>query len=193
MARNKKNSIFLNYFKPSLYVENISKINIASLKSSGIKLIICDLDNTLISLSERMPSKEALEFIKAVKLSEIEFVLFSNNIRSRVENFAKKAEVEHYFWDCKKPLISKMAFIQKRFNLNKDEIIMVGDQLITDILFANRSYIKSILVTPLKRSSEGSKITNWFENIILKNLEQKNILHEGFYTEGELGEKYDIL
>ncbi|WP_338982828.1 YqeG family HAD IIIA-type phosphatase [Spiroplasma endosymbiont of Othius punctulatus] len=193
MAKNKQKSIFLNYFKPSLYVENVSKINIASLKSSGIKLIICDLDNTLISFSERMPSKESIEFIKAIKLSEIEFVLFSNNIRSRVENFSKKAEVANYFWDCKKPLTSKMTYIQKKFNFNKDEIIMIGDQLITDIFFANRCYIKSILVTPLKRSSEGNKITNWFENIVLKNLEQKNILHEGFYTEGELGEKYEIL
>ncbi|WP_339022287.1 YqeG family HAD IIIA-type phosphatase [Spiroplasma endosymbiont of Crioceris asparagi] len=151
------------------------------------------MDNTLISFGERLPSIDVVNFINNVKKMGIEFVLFSNNIKSRVENFAKKAGIDNYFWDCRKPLIGKMKIIDNLFNFNRDEMIFIGDQLITDIFFANRCHIKSILVTPLKRSEDENKFIKFLENKILKKLEQKNIIHEGFYTDSELTESYEIL
>lgn len=183
----------LNYFKPSIYLESYKKINIESLRNSGIKLVMCDMDNTLIGWNERIPNTDIINFVKSVYSHNMEFVLFSNNIRSRVENFAKKAGIKNYFWDCKKPLLGKMKLVRKLLPYKESEIVLIGDQLITDVLVANRSHIKSILVTPLSRNDGGSKIVRFLEKIIIKHLAQKNILHEGFYNEGELGGNYEIL
>lgn len=197
MKQSKKNTkkgfLLLNYFKPSIYLENYKKINLDSLKNSGIKVIICDMDNTLISFNERVPSLDTIKFIKSVEEKGMEFILFSNNVKSRVENFAKKADIKNYFWDCKKPFLSKMRVLKKILPYKESEMVMVGDQLVTDILVANRSHIKSILVSPLSRINQDSKLVKFLEKYILKSLAQKNILHEGFYNEGELGGKYEIL
>ncbi|AUM62652.1 YqeG family HAD IIIA-type phosphatase [Spiroplasma monobiae] len=194
MANKKGNNfLLLNYFKPSIYLESYSKVNLASLKNSGIKLVMCDMDNTLIGWNERIPSPDVINFIKNVYSQNMEFVLFSNNIRSRVENFAKKAGIKNYFWDCKKPLLGKMKVVKRLFNYKEEEMILIGDQLVTDVLVANRAHIKSILVSPLSRNKEESKTVQFFEKFISKKLSQKNILHEGFYNEGEIGGNYEIL
>ncbi|QHX36656.1 YqeG family HAD IIIA-type phosphatase [Spiroplasma sp. BIUS-1] len=194
MANKKSNNfLLLNYFKPSIYLESYEKVNLASLKNSGIKLVMCDMDNTLIGWNERIPSSDVINFIKSVYAQNMEFVLFSNNIRSRVENFAKKAGIKNYFWDCKKPLLGKMKIVKKLFKYKEEEMILIGDQLVTDVLVANRAHIKSILVSPLSRNKEESKTVQFLEKHILKKLSQKNILHEGFYNEGEIGGNYEIL
>ncbi|QEH61854.1 hypothetical protein SCHIN_v1c06570 [Spiroplasma chinense] len=193
MANKKNNFLLLNYFKPSIYLESYKKINLESLKNSGIKLVMCDMDNTLISFNERIPNSDVINFVKSVYSHNMEFVLFSNNIRSRVENFAKKAGIKNYFWDCKKPLLGKMKLVKKLMPYKETEMVLIGDQLITDVLVANRSHIKSILVSPLGRNNGETKIVQFLERFILKRLAQKNILHEGFYNEGELGGKYEIL
>ncbi|QBQ07687.1 putative phosphatase [Spiroplasma gladiatoris] len=190
---SKKSFLLLNYFKPSIYLESYKKINLDSLKNSGIKLVMCDMDNTLISWNERIPNADVIKFVKSVYAHNMEFVLFSNNIRSRVENFAKKAGIRNYFWDCKKPLMGKFKLVKKLMPYKENEIVLIGDQLITDVLVANRGHIKSILVSPLGRTNGEKKIVQFLEGFILNRLTQKNILHEGFYNEGELGGNYEIL
>ncbi|AOG60536.1 putative phosphatase [Spiroplasma helicoides] len=193
MAKGKKSFLLLNYFKPSIYLESYKKVNLESLKNSGIKLVMCDMDNTLIGWNERIPTTDVINFVKAVYAHNMEFVLFSNNIRSRVENFAKKAGIKNYFWDCKKPLLGKMKLVKKLMPYKENEVVLIGDQLITDVLVANRCHIKSILVSPVGRNNGESKFMQFLENFIFKRLAQKNILHEGFYNEGELGGNYEIL
>lgn len=191
--KNPKKSLFLNYFKPSIYIESVQKIDLDGLVDSGIRLILCDMDNTLLKWNERIPSHDAITFISHVKEKGLDFILFSNNSRGRVENFAQKAGVTNYFWDCKKPLLGKINLVKKMVNYKESEMIIIGDQLVTDVLVANRAHIKSILVKPLSRVNRGSKILLFFEQLIFKKLEQKNILHVGFYNEGDLGGDYEIL
>ncbi|AKX34149.1 putative phosphatase HAD-superfamily/subfamily IIIa protein [Spiroplasma litorale] len=193
MQNFKSKSLLLNYFKPSIYLESYKKINLNSLKNSGIKLILCDMDNTLIGWNQRIPNNEVINFVKNVYYHNMEFVLFSNNIRSRVENFAKKAGIENYFWDCKKPLLGKMKIIKRLFDYKEEEMILIGDQLVTDILVANRSHIKSILISPISRDVKSNKFVHYIEDKLFKKLAQKNILHEGFYDEGDIGGNYEIL
>ena len=50
----------------------------------------------------------------------------------------------------------------------KDEIVMIGDQLLTDILGAGTFGIKTILVKPLKLSdAKKTRVNRFFENLIL--------------------------
>jgi HAD superfamily phosphatase (TIGR01668 family) len=185
--------LLLNYFKPTIYLKSVHRINLDLLRGIGIKAIICDMDNTLLGWNERIPSKTTIDFIKNVRHHGMEFILFSNNIKSRVENFAEKAGINNYFWDCKKPLLSKIKILKKILPYKEQEMIIVGDQLVTDVLVANRAHIKSILVEPISRVDGGSKIIGFFERWINKKLAQKNILHDGFYNEDELGGQYEIL
>ena len=191
--KQKNRNLLLNYFKPSIYVKDVNKINLESLKKHGIKVIICDLDNTLAPFYRRIPNADNFQLIRKVEELGMKFVLLSNNARKRVERFAQKAEIKYFYWNAKKPLLKYFKVISKQFNVQPNEMIMVGDQLITDILFANRAHIESILVVPVTGVDESSRLIRMLDNLVYKRLAQKNILHKGFFDEGEFGVDYDIL
>lgn len=191
--QNKKSSLLLNYFKPSIYVKDINKINLDSLQKHGIKVFVCDLDNTLIPFYRRIPTFENIKFINKVKSKGMEFVIVSNNIKKRFERYAKKAGVEHYYSNARKPLLKSIRMIKRKFNVKSNEIIIVGDQLITDIFMANRAHIESILVVPITSFTESKRLTRFLERFIYNKLTQENILSESFFEEGEYNEEYDIL
>ena len=78
-----------------------------------------------------------------------------------------------------KPLKFKLNKFIKKENLKKDEIIIVGDQLLTDILCSKRLKIKSILVTPACSGDlVQTKINRFFDNIIRKKQMRKGYLNK---------------
>ena len=59
--------------------------------------------------------------------------------------------------------------IKNKFNYKKEQMCMIGDQLMTDILGANRYGIYTILVDPLgKKDLKVTSINRFFEKKILK-------------------------
>lgn len=189
-----KKNLFLNYFKPSIYLRSIKEINVNQLKRQGIKLFIADLDNTLVPHYTRLPSKEVFELIKKVKEAGMEFVIMSNNIRSRVEMFGKKAKVEWYA-SSKKPFkFAAKKIMNKYSHILPSEVIMIGDQIILDILVANRMKWESILVQPLVSTNyKFNGFNDFLENRVYKNLERKNILRRGEFIEGEVSNRFMLL
>ena len=51
-------------FIPSFYFKSIYDIPLEDWKKAGIRLILTDLDNTLISYNEAMPNEALFEFKK---------------------------------------------------------------------------------------------------------------------------------
>ncbi len=192
--KNKRRGLIFNYFKPSIYVRSFKDVNISQLKRQGIKLFICDLDNTLVPHYTKLPNKNVINFIAKIRDVGIEFVIMSNNTKNRVRLFAQKAGVENWYSNAKKPF-KKIAWkiIQKHKFLPSETIIM-GDQIILDILIANRLKCESILVQPLV--STDYKM-NWFniflEKVIYKKLEKKNILFQNKFSFNQAKTKIELL
>ncbi|CAM9146204.1 YqeG family HAD IIIA-type phosphatase [Mycoplasma marinum] len=195
MQNNKhKKGLIVNYFKPSIYVRSFKDVNLNLLKEQGIKMMICDLDNTLVPHYTRFPNKEVLRFLEAVKQYGIKFVVVSNNTKKRVSVFCNKAKIKHYKGNAKKPLKSSVLNIMKESGFEPKETIIMGDMIITDILIANRMKIESILVQPLVSTDYKMSATHMFlENVIYKKLEKKNILKRGQYSSGHLETSFELL
>ncbi|MCK5867076.1 MAG: YqeG family HAD IIIA-type phosphatase [Mycoplasmataceae bacterium] len=190
----KRKGIISNFFRPSIYVRSFNDININQLKRQGIKLMVCDLDNTLAPHYTKFPNKDVLKFINGVKSAGIEFVILSNNIRTRVGAFAKKAEVDNFYPNGKKPFKKVAKKILDERNYIHSDVIFVGDQIIMDILVANRLKCESILVQPLVSTDYKMNSFNLFlENRIYKNLERKNILKKGDFSTGNLGDGFELI
>lgn len=119
------------------------------MKEQGIKLFFCDLDNTLVPHFKIMPTEEVLKFIDNVRAQGMTFVLLSNNFNKRVRFFAQKSFIKHYFGMVKKPSTKIVKKFMKNHNFKPYETIVMGDQLVTDILMANRLKLESILVQPI--------------------------------------------
>ena len=77
----------------------------------------------------------------------------------------------------KKPFAHKVKKFLKNNNINDyNEIIMIGDQLVTDILCANNVGVESILIKSISRESEKlyTIVNRWREPYIVKRIARKN-------------------
>ena len=171
----------MNNFIPDIYVNNIFDINYEKLRKNGIKCILFDLDNTIAPISVEEPSKEIKDLFAYLDDLNIKVIIISNSSKKRVSPFKEHLNVDSCF-SSKKPFKFKYKKILKLYKFSESEVACVGDQLLTDILGANRMGFTSILV---ERLSENelifTKINRFFEKFIFKNLEKKEIYKKGKY------------
>lgn len=168
----------MNYFKPNAFVPSFQQIDIMSLKKSGIKLLVCDLDNTLAPHFNKFPINDAINFCQEIKKNGIIFVLASNNFKKRVKAFADKINPDVVIWNCKKPLKHKIKKNIKKFNVKPSEIVFIGDQFLIDVFCANRFGAKSILVFPLtnvKYQTQKGRLSSFIEKAIYKKISLQNM------------------
>lgn len=158
---------------PNVYLKNVKEITLELLKQNNIKGIILDVDNTLIDYYKNMP-EGILEWCKDMQTEGIKFCIASNsNKKEKVKNVAEKLNIPFIFF-AKKPLKFGLNKAKNIMQLKRYEIAVVGDQIFTDILGANRCKMFSILVDPIKEKDMlitiiKRPIENLIKNKYLKN------------------------
>ncbi len=173
----------MKLFTPDKYVKSYQDVDLEGLKRLGIKLIICDVDNTLVAHDEKKPNQKVHQFKNKVVEEGFEFCLISNNVSERVSVFANELDVKYYA-NAKKPSLFTYHKISKDYHLNANQIAGIGDQLLTDILGGNRANIYTILTHPLyTKDLIWTKINRSLENLVFKRLMRKGILKKGEFNE----------
>lgn len=177
--KEKKRGFMLQLFAPKKYIKDYRFVDFNDLKKQGIKLLICDIDNTLAAHDQKHPDEKVKKFIKSVQAQHFEICLISNNVSERVETFAKELHLPTYPM-AKKPLKKTYRKIIEDYRVNPHEIAAIGDQLLTDVLGGNRMGIYTILTVPLyQKDLIWTKINRTLENQVFKRLEKKGYLKKG--------------
>lgn len=170
----------MSYFKPDCYKKNIFEIDYKKLKSIGIKCLVFDLDNTLGLVSNKNCPDEAVKLIKKLKKDFI-VEICSNNTTGRLKPYLDELEIDGVSWSFK-PSIKGVYKIRKKYNLNKKEMCIIGDQIVTDIFTGKRYGIYTVLVDPLGvKDLKITSLNRVIENFILKRYKKKNIFERGSY------------
>ncbi len=169
----KKKSILKNFY-PEYTFEKVEDIPYELLNKLGIKLILMDMDNTLIDSKGKF-SKELRKWIKNIKAKGIKLYIVSNSISEKTVKAVSKALGVKYFYKASKPSRKGFRKVCDNFpEINKSEILMIGDQLFTDVWGGNRFNIRTILVRRLnKREIFISRIKRPFERLILNHYYKK--------------------
>lgn len=175
-------------FIPTDYKKSIYDIDFDKLYAEGKRVILTDLDNTLISYRFDLPDETVQNFLN--KLQErFEVVLVSNSMKNRVKKFADAAGIP-YVYSSGKPRRRglKKAVKLLKGNYSKDQMVLLGDQIMTDSLAANRFGIDVILVDAIDRKTEKwyTKVNRQREKRVMKKIIKK---HNDLYTSLRLGEK----
>ncbi len=182
----------LTYFKPSIFVESIKDIHINNLKLQGFKMVICDLDNTLVPHFTKTPTMVVINFIKQIRDQGLMFVIVSNNSKKRVKEFCKNLEIDGYIYSAMKPTLFKIKKFFRKNNVKLDDVIFIGDQVITDIWMANRLKCKSILTLPLVGSTNKKGwLISFIDKYIYMYLQNNNFINSN--DELKVEELYEIL
>lgn len=168
-------------FQPTMYKKSIYDIRYDLLKKQGITVLIFDLDNTLALIDERECPKKSRDLIRKLK-KDFTIYIISNNEATRIEPYVRILGIEGIA-KARKPFTAGLRRILKRGH-SREEMVMIGDQLVTDILSGNLFSIKTIWVDPLgERDLKITKFNRFLERQILKYYRHKNILERGKYYE----------
>ncbi len=135
-------------FIPDIMFDSIHDITPDYLLSKGIRAVVLDIDNTLVTYGMPEPTAEVTNWIEALQAKGISVALASNNGRERVERFNKKLGV---FTTYKSGKPSPRAVVAScgHFGVRPEETAVIGDQIFTDVCCAKRAGALAILVTPL--------------------------------------------
>lgn len=164
----------MNNFVPDMYFENIYLIDYKKLKKIGIKCLLFDLDNTIVSYETNTPDKKLQELFYKLE-TDFKIIIISNNTKDRVRPFKEKLNVDSSYKSMK-PLKKKYLKILNIYNYNDTEIACIGDQLLTDILGANKMNFTSILVNPISPNEPlKTRFNRIFERRIIKKLNRLGI------------------
>ena len=153
---------------PDIYVKNVLKINEEIIKANSIKALLLDVDNTIMYYNKT--TIDGLEeWIKQMKALGIKLcILSNNNNKEKVRKLANILDIPFIYF-AMKPFKSGFKRAAKMLGIDIKNIGVVGDQIFTDILGANRMHMVSILTKPLeKRDFLVTKVKRPFENAIIK-------------------------
>ncbi|GLC88523.1 YqeG family HAD IIIA-type phosphatase [Lysinibacillus piscis] len=164
-----------NFLLPNEFVTNIFAITPEKLQELGIKGIITDLDNTLVEWDRADATEELIVWLRIMKAAGIRVIIASNNNEARVKHFAEPLGIP-YIHKARKPLRNAFYSGVVQLGLRPEEIAMVGDQLLTDVMGANRLGLHTILVKPVAQS-DGlvTKLNRFIERRVFNDLKRKGM------------------
>ena len=167
----------LKKFIPDYYFKSVFDIPYEELYKKGIRLILTDLDNTLISYSETMPNERLFELKKKIEDMGFEFIIVSNSRKNRVDNFSRAYDIKYHKFSTK-PLkrgIRRAIKTLAKRKYNNDEIILLGDQLMTDVLGGKRCKLQVALIEPIDKGTDikATRLNRAIEGFFLKRIKRK--------------------
>ena len=142
----------LKIFYPYEYVESVFSIDYKKLYEKGYRGLIFDIDNTIQRPAEDS-ERNCDESLKGVLTKGFKPLVLSKNSEKRVQKFLENID-SLYIHDAKKPSVPNYLKSLEMLNLKKEEAVVIGDQVFTDVLGANRSGIASILVKYMDKGNE---------------------------------------
>jgi uncharacterized protein len=160
-------------FTPNRTCHRLNEVNLEDLRISGKKLILLDVDHTIVPWKKETFSEEILYWIYNAKELGFHLCILSNTRHpERLQRIAEKLDVKALRGKFK-PNPQMYHEAMKIFSASRDETIMIGDQIMTDILGAGRSGIDSIWLSKMSGPEFfGTKFNRLIE-LIIKKIIQK--------------------
>lgn len=170
----------MSKYIPTKLALSVYDIDYNELYANGKRIILFDLDNTLISYYENKPNEKLIEFGNKLLSMGFKVYVLSNNKGSRISLFMETFPATGSGNLMKKPFAYKVKRFLKEQDINNyQEIIMIGDQLVTDVLCANNVGVDSILIKSISRESEKfyTIINRLREPLIVKKIAKKDPIY----------------
>jgi len=117
-------------------------------QSRNIRLVLLDFDNTILPYTTNSPSYAVINWIRAMQEAGIPLCVVSNSRKSRAKDFCRMYDIG-CLTSAGKPFGKGIARALHRYQVPKEQAVLIGDQIFTDTLGANLAGVTSILVKPI--------------------------------------------
>lgn len=140
--------------KPDYNLKCVYDIDLESLKNDGIKVIMFDLDSTIMISKSGEYRPETLEWLAEVK-QNFAIAVISNNKNEDYINKVAAASDFPVIGHASKPNPKKMKLFLDDMGYSPKEAVMVGDRPLTDIIAGKLLGCKTILVDSINAENEN--------------------------------------
>lgn len=149
-------------FLPKYIFPKLTDIKPSFLEERKIKLVLLDFDNTMLPYTTNEPTSALLSWIETMSNHGFTLCIVSNSHKQRVPTFAQQ-----YGLSCvtgaKKPRGKGISEAMRRFHAKKNETVLIGDQIFTDVLGANVAGVTSVIVKSIHNHNFWLKLRHVFE------------------------------
>jgi HAD superfamily phosphatase (TIGR01668 family) len=146
----------------------LADVRLEGLAAWGIRGIIVDLDNTLVSYTEQTLAPEVAAWIAAALAADFRIVLLSNNFEERVAAIGSHLGVPTVS-SALKPLPGGFLRARRALGTPRRQTVVIGDQLFTDVLGAKCAGLRAILTEPLvDRDFPLTRLLRALERLVLR-------------------------
>jgi HAD superfamily phosphatase (TIGR01668 family) len=163
----------------------IEDVNLEGLQKRGKKLIMLDLDNTLTTWRSEDFEPSVVKWIQRAHEMGFHLALISNSIKGHRSHRVGNRFGIPVFRGRWKPSRTNYRKALAFFHLQPEDAIMLGDQLLTDVLGANRTGVEAVWIKPRGEAEfKGTKVNRWIERRLMPHL-YRAITEEEFPGEAE--------
>ena len=120
------------------------------LRKHGFGAVLADLDNTLAGYGTPEPCPEILRWAASLRDAGIPLVIVSNNSEGRVSRFCAPLGAP-FIAKSGKPKPEGILAAVALTGLPPEKVLMVGDQVFTDVRAAGRAGLRVVIVEPYTR------------------------------------------
>lgn len=159
-------------FTPAQIAPGVQFVNLDALWEKGIRGIVLDVDNTLCvwKWGEAEVPAPVTDWVRKAEARGFRLCIISNGRPPRIAGVAAALGVP-FVAPAGKPLKSGFRRALRLLGTSPDTTAAIGDQLLTDVLGANRMGLHAILVPPLSpREFPGTKLNRLLERVLRRHL-----------------------
>lgn len=117
----------------------------------GAKAVAIDLDNTTVGDASFRLKEPIRRWIQYVRTAGFPVIIVSNTVTPRAWFLSKQMGNIPFIANARKPRTQALCRAAKMLHIHPSEMAMIGDQLFTDVLVANRIGAISVKVEPMGR------------------------------------------
>lgn len=156
-------------FYPDEFYKKIEDVDLNKFKNR-FKAIIIDHDNTLIKRGETFLEEGVLNWLNEAN-KNFKIGIISNNKKNKLSTIEENFKIP-ILKNALKPLPFSFKKMMRILEVRNSEVILIGDQIFTDILGGNILNLYTILLEPRDKSKDFllTKIQRYFESYFLKKL-----------------------
>ena len=173
ISYDRKGGILLGWMQlltPDRCFSSFADVTPSFLRENGIAALACDIDNTLVTYDDAVPTPTVLAWLEMLHAAGISVGFVSNNHIQRVMQFCRELSMPFFVApDAKKPSCAALRRFLKQTGYPAAQVAVLGDQIFTDVLMGKRLGCRAFLVPPIKDR------TDWFHR--LKRRGEQPFLH----------------
>ena len=155
--------------KPDYNLKCVYDIDLDELSNQGIKVIMFDLDSTIMISKSGCYRPETEEWLKEVQ-KKFTIAVISNNKSEEYINKVKSISDFDVIGHASKPNPKKMKKYLEDLGVASTEAVMVGDRPLTDIVAGKLLGCKTILVDSINAENENipTRCVRWLERRVIR-------------------------